>query len=351
MARPRHGSRPYRASSPRHATSYDDRNRFDSDSWRPGDRRPAPRHSRDDYRSTDSYRPQPPQGDFTFRFDKPAGISDYPSNNNYPPRRGGRRDGRGRGRGGRRWQPPPHPSERALISGATANLPEERLADEGGAKYRDVEELSDDDEADMDISSRSSASDTEGPSKKRARTTDNADSGDAAPKWSNPDPYTALPCPDETQRKKKDVVKLIRKARVEEAEAKPAATTEAEDFISFDLSDEEEDEEDVEIIPPPPSDPPPPQPPPPDAPTGPRAAAIDLTADRLPPPPDRSGPLGSRKRTANDEIKPPDYGQLKKVSMKPSKGSLVPAWLPKANEDPCPWATVNHSATTDMAFR
>ncbi|RFU76929.1 hypothetical protein TARUN_5304, partial [Trichoderma arundinaceum] len=67
---------------------------------------------------------------------------------------------------------------------------------------------------------------------------------------------------------------------------------------------------------------------------------------------DRSGPLGSRKRTADDEIiRPPDYGQMKKASMKPSKGALVPNWTPKSNEEPCPWATVDHSATTNMAFR
>lgn len=293
-----------------------------------------------------------PRGDFTFRVEKPAGISEFTGDSYRGAGRPGRRDGRprGRGNGKPRWQPPPHPSERALISGATSNLPEERVGDlDASNKYRDVEELSDDDELAMDISSSSEKSDTEGPSKKRARMDAGDVAADSAPKWSNPDPYTALPCPDESQRKKKDVVKLIRKARLEEA--KPATATEAEDFISF-LSDDEEESENSpdEAPPPPPKELPPP--PPPDAPTGPRTSnALPPGPSSLPPKPDRSGPLGSRKRTADDVIKPPDYEIQKKPSMKPAKGMLVASWMQKANEEPCPWATVDHSATSDMAFR
>ncbi|EWG38481.1 DNA polymerase sigma subunit [Fusarium verticillioides 7600] len=333
--------------------------RPEADSYRPGDRhdlppRPPPR---DNYGHSDSYRPRVPQGDFTFRVDKPAGMPDFPADYRGPserrgPRRDGGRGGRGRGRGGRKWQPPPHPSERALVSGATANMPEERLGEEGAAKYRDVDELSDDDELEMDISS---SSETEGPSKKRAKTGDDG-SGDAAPKWSNPDPYTALPCPDESTRKKRDMVKLIRKARVEDQSEKLAASTEAEDFISFDLTeDEESSEEEEEAPPPPPREPPPP--PPPNAPSGPRAETARLPEKPRAPANGtldtarRNDPLGSRKRTADDEIKPPDYGQLKKATTKPSKGALLPSWQPKTTEDPCPWDTVDHSATMNMPFR
>ncbi|EWY87872.1 DNA polymerase sigma subunit [Fusarium oxysporum NRRL 32931] len=333
--------------------------RPDTDSYRPGDRHDLPpRPPRDNYGQSDSYRPRVPQGDFTFRVDKPAGMPDFPTDYRGPsdrrgPRRdGGRGGGRGRGRGGRKWQPPPHPSERALVSGATANMPEERLGEEGAAKFRDVDELSDDDELEMDISS---SSETEGPSKKRAKTGDD-ESGDAAPKWSNPDPYTALPCPDESTRKKRDMVKLIRKARVEDQSEKLAASTEAEDFISFDLTeDEESSEEEEEAPPPPPREPPPP--PPPNAPSGPKAETVRLPEKPRAPANGtldtsrRNDPLGSRKRTADDEIKPPDYGQLKKATTKPSKGALLPSWQPKATEDPCPWDTVDHSATMNMPFR
>lgn len=275
-------------------------------------------------------------------------MPDLPPSGHPFDNRGPRRDRRGgpNRKPGRRWQPPPHPSERALISGATLNLPEERVDNgEGGAKFRDLDELSDDDELEMDISS---ASDSEEPSRKRVRTDGAAEEENAAPKWSNPDPYTALPCPDETTRKKRDVVKLIRKARVEAA-AKADAPAEAEDFLSFDLTEDEE-EEDEEEIPPPPSEAPPPLPP-----SGP-AAFIHKHPDATNktnglPLPDHSGPLGSRKRTADDEIKPPDYGQLKKVTMKPSKGSVTTIWLPKKNEEPCPWQTNDHSSTQNMAFR
>ncbi|CZS79723.1 unnamed protein product [Fusarium graminearum] len=368
--RPRRNSRPARNDNR-------DRPYQNSDSYRPGDRHdlpPRPPPPRDDFRNSggDSYRPNVPQGDFTFRMDKPAGMPEFPADYRGPPsdRRGPRRDGgrgRGRGRGGRRWQPPPHPSERALVSGATQNMPEERLGEDGIAKFRDVDQLSDDDELDMDISSSSEA---EGPSKKRARTTnddenDDDASGDAAPKWSNPDPYTALPCPDESTRKKKDMVKLIRKARLEDQTGKLAASTEAEDFISFDFTEDEdeeasdeEEEEQKDAPPPPPRGPPPtieqPPPPPPNAPSGPRAdidkarAPNDdiMEARRL-----ANDGLGSRKRTADDIIKPPDYGQLKKATTKPSKGSVLPTWQPKATEDPCPWDTVDHTATTSMGFR
>lgn len=234
------------------------------------------------------------------------------------------------------------------------------------AKFRDLDELSDDDELDMDISSRSSQSDTEEPSKKRLRTAVANESADATPKWSNPDPYTALPCPDETTRKKRDVVKLIRKARLEDNSSKLAASTEAEDFLSFDFSDHESAEEDVKAVgasrlpPPPPLSelPPPPPPPPPSDFSNNRNNNESLGGgvNSLPSKPavaqERSGPLGSRKRTADDEIiQPPNYGQFKKANMRPSKGVLVPNWTPKPNEESCPWATVDHSATTNMAFR
>ncbi|KAI6250144.1 Terminal nucleotidyltransferase 4B [Erysiphe necator] len=56
------------------------------------------------------------------------------------------------------------------------------------------------------------------------------------PRWSNPDPYTALPPPDESQKKKKDVVKLIRKARISSG-SKTKLETPTDDFISFDFEE------------------------------------------------------------------------------------------------------------------
>ncbi|KAK5995343.1 Poly(A) RNA polymerase protein 2 [Cladobotryum mycophilum] len=346
----------FRPSSPRFHPPPHERSYHNSDNYRPGgDRRPDSRSRsyHDDYRGNDSYRPRAPQGDFTFRVEKPAGIADFAHDNQSSGRRPARRNGRGGppGKPGKpRWQPPPIASERALISGLPTNLPDEHLHDGEGAKFRDLNELSDDDELEMDISSQS---ESEEPSKKRTRTAAVDESADLAPKWSNPDPYTALPCPDDSLRKKRDVVKLIRKARLEDA-GKPGDPTEAENFLSFDLSENEEDsDDDVVEVPKPPSELPPPLPPGPPPPSGPSSDRHRPSS--LPSKPevtrDQSGPLGSRKRTIDDEIKPPDYGQLKKVNMSAPRGLLVPEWETKRGEEPCPWATVDHSATTNLAFR
>ncbi|KAL9042202.1 MAG: hypothetical protein Q9214_003855, partial [Letrouitia sp. 1 TL-2023] len=57
----------------------------------------------------------------------------------------------------------------------------------------------------------------------------------SAPRWSNPDPYTSLPPVDEAQRKRKDVVKMIRKARI--VTGKDSLTESSvvanDDFVSF----------------------------------------------------------------------------------------------------------------------
>lgn len=190
--------------------------------------------------------------------------------------------------------------------------------DTDGAKYKPVDELSDDEEHDMDISE--SDSDAQRPAK-RAKTAD-AKAGDATPKWSNPDAYTALPPPDPSARKKTDVVQLIRKARVEAQETKDEPTPALDDFIS--LTDSEESEEEKR-----------------DDGRGPRRGPRD--DDR------RSDPLGSRKRTADDEIKPPPQGFTKKKSSKMAlNGTLASEWLPAPGQDPCPWATTDHSATPNM---
>lgn len=59
----------------------------------------------------------------------------------------------------------------------------------------------------------------------------------AKPKWSNPDPYTALPPPDTLGAPKRDIVQMIRKAKVEIG-PKPEETSavkENADFISLSL--------------------------------------------------------------------------------------------------------------------
>lgn len=64
-------------------------------------------------------------------------------------------------------------------------------------------------------------------------------------KWSNPDPYTVLPPIDDTQRKKRDVVKIIRKARVstEKAVIPQSQAAANDDFISFGFEEGDTDTE------------------------------------------------------------------------------------------------------------
>lgn len=57
-----------------------------------------------------------------------------------------------------------------------------------------------------------------------------------APKWSNPDPYTVLPPPEESTGVRRDVVKFIRKAKASETGTRTSIATN-DDFISFDLDD------------------------------------------------------------------------------------------------------------------
>lgn len=111
---------------------------------------------------------------------------------------------------------------------------------EGDAKFRNVEDMSDSDEEDMqmdsDMSDGDSVSDQDGidhhTSKKRR-----LEQAPPGPKWSNPDPYTALPPPDESLAKRKDVVKMIRKAKASGDPGQSNAGN-GEDFISFNFDED-----------------------------------------------------------------------------------------------------------------
>ena len=156
------------------------------------------------------------------------------------------------------------PSERPLLrhQDAGRNLNEQLLGmsmgQAGASKFMPAEDVSDSDEEQMDESDsdiaqsdKSNAAQVDGqeieeqvepPAKRRALNARSHNAQDVAsePKWSNPDPYTVLPPVDDNQRKRKDVVKLIRKAR-KEAEATTAERNQVaanDDFISFGADDE-----------------------------------------------------------------------------------------------------------------
>jgi non-canonical poly(A) RNA polymerase PAPD5/7 len=387
--------------------SYDQRSRSRYDSYAPGvspPRGPA----------TDSYRDRGPPNDFNFRYDAPPALDfqarprspprqranpqeisgSYRQNSNANNNRGATRGGY-RGRGGPRMA-----ADREFLKGNRAPTPElmPGMDDDQGntIKYVPIDDVSDSEEAEMDLSDDEGAE----PKQKQARTETKAADGDSVPKWSNPDPYTALPPPDESQRKKKDV-KLIRKARVtssSENTSKTEAVT--DDFISFDFGDDDRDGgsmvaqqpgNGVE-----------------GAPTGPRfshrdnahkqehqtgslnqlrenqqgqstnqigngsrqeqppavktqplndkltqqqapnrpAAVLDLT-----PNPD----LGNRKRTIRDEIKgplkaPPMIHPSTKGKRPPATGEILKAWKITHGLSSTPWLSIDHSDSANMGI-
>ncbi|KAE8349126.1 hypothetical protein BDV28DRAFT_160752 [Aspergillus coremiiformis] len=173
----------------------------------------------------------------------------------------------------------------------------------------------------MDVSS--DENDESRPRKKRvleSNTVASVPTPPPAPKWSNPDPYTVLPPPDESQSKKVDVVKLIRKARIA-ASAQPVKTdavADNEDFISFgDLVDEEERNHQ----------------PPQDAPVGPRSHLQG-----------RDSAVGNRKRTHDDELKGLSKKTGKPLNKFYADGSIIDEWRVRPSETGTPW--VNHMPST-----
>ncbi|KAI0183866.1 hypothetical protein EV127DRAFT_486713 [Xylaria flabelliformis] len=375
--------------------------------------RDDPRDSRD-YRDSrehrDDYDYRPPRGEFTFRQEAPGSIasyrpSQYPNHghrsaDNYAPRRDDSRRTRGGSRLDRPRRPGPYQrrekekaADRLLLSKRFDDQPELMLGDTAvRATYRDVDELSDSDEVDMDISDNgdSDSNAVDRPAKRTRTDSAGPASAQDVPKWSNPDPYTALPPPETTR--KKDVVQLIRKARVQAEAQKPAVSTEAADFISFDFSDDDNNDKvsghvndrvaetlqpdavnDAAKRPNAPAGLPaapttlPPKPPVSTMNQTPQqvenlqptqsqstlhakrgsksSAPVDLTP---------SASLGNRKRTIDDEIllpAQPPHAPLKKVNrMKPS-GSVVPIWRPVPGENPCPWAIEDHSGVSNFGTR
>ena len=107
-------------------------------------------------------------------------------------------------------------------------------------KFRNLDDLTDSEEEEM-----AQSDDEEKPchANKRMRL-DRADSSiaPAASKWSNPDPYTSLPPVGDVTAKRTDVVKLIRKARVETNRSLPKSKR-PNDFISFDAEEHDSSEE------------------------------------------------------------------------------------------------------------
>lgn len=217
----------------------------------------------------DNYRPggarNGNQSQFTFESSHPAPRFPPASDSNVPRGPSGSASSRRRGRGGasrgssradgrnntngyrRGGFKKAAPHERALLTHRDGGSPERALGvADGSNRFHNPDDISDDEEADMQVESADSADeDGDGDARepKAARTQTKRADGDSVPKWSNPDPYTALPPPDETTGKRTDFVKLIRKAKNQEAEkaAGHNSVVANDDFISFGDEDDSRD--------------------------------------------------------------------------------------------------------------
>lgn len=227
------------------------------------------------------------------------------------------------------------PDSRPLLRSRRDRTPELLDGIDNGAtgrKFLDLDDVSDSDEAEMDMSDEEEG--PEPPKKKRVTEKEVDTAVPEKPKWSNPDPYTALPPPDETvgQTKKVDFVKLIRKAKLAATEAKAPVTNSVaanDDFISFDTPDDAKSKS---------------LSPPPDAPTGPRHDRFDeygqaREVDRYR---DSDPALGNRKRTRDDEIKGPARVPTKVPGRMPpgmynNDGTVIKQWMPRPSDSGTPW--------------
>ncbi|KAJ5577886.1 topoisomerase family protein TRF4 [Penicillium hispanicum] len=215
----------------------------------------------------------------------------------------------------------PPTSERPLLRTKRDTTPELLTAADSkpAPKFAPLDAISDSEEAEMDLSEESD--EEERPRKRRALGLDGNTSpkpapAPPAPKWSNPDPYTVLPPPDETQHKKLDVVKLIRKARLADSTAKAQqqdAVVDNDDFISLGILDGAEEDEQID----------PARNAPENAPRGPKGMEVRESA--------------AAKRTRDDQPK----GFSTKLG-KPQRrfnpdASILHAWRAMANQDASPW--------------
>lgn len=221
-------------------------------------------------------------------------------------------------------------SERPLLRGMREPTPELLFPETGpkpAPKFASVNDLSDSEEAEMDFSDDESDAEAR-PRKKRVVALDgNAESAlpilagipaptaaplPPKPKWSNPDPYTALPPPDESQHKRLDVVKLIRKARLAAAQPKANdAVVDNVDFISLGgLGDDAGASENQALK---------------NAPKGPKGMEIKDSA------------AASRKRTRDDQPKPLTTKTGKPLRRFKMDGSILDNWMPLKDQNATPW--------------
>jgi non-canonical poly(A) RNA polymerase PAPD5/7 len=254
-------------------------------------------------------------------------------------------------------------------------------------RFRDLDDLSESESSvEMDIETPDGTIDEE-PALKRAKFDDdvNGEAADEKPKWSNPDPYFVLPPMENIGGKKRDVVQLIRKAKLDTTSTTGSSTNAISgnaDFVGFDFGDDDDDDDDDEgVI----DDGPP-------IPTGPRADGYrgpraDVVTARLgtvhaspisssvtnhvavpqypglpiPPPPPLASlpppPPGLPSRPVANDAPAPDKNRkgqrgLKRKHEEEETGGITSQWLASRSLSATPWLTpdIDHSSTEHMGF-
>lgn len=410
-----------------HHPEYPRRAQHDGDSWRPSDDHTQYHQNDFSFRPDDNAPRYPPERE---RDEAAAAYNTGRRDNRYQTKRGA-----GRGNYGQRIFTNRRPTaERPLLTARGSNIEEQMLGFEqhGVQRFLPAEDLSDsgedmeESEAEVEdpqiiatspnslppVTEQGDMDAAERPAKRRALPTQSNEAS-SAPKWSNPDPYTVLPPVDDAQRKRTDVVKLIRKARIaaEKEEGAQNEVSKNTDFISFGS----EDDRGPQKLSHPPGIL--------GAPTGPResnnhnhtdraqvamnaapgASSVSASVGNMGPPPgllsgsrpkpevgkgkypastntqnqipterlangsrtnkdhitvnkpsvNANGDLGSRKRTHNDEIKGqvPRPPPRKKGKGSQSNGSLSSDWIPYGDVDATPWLVDSTFKTENPGFR
>lgn len=111
---------------------------------------------------------------------------------------------------------------------------------DGQVRFNALVSSSDESEDDRPVEGPTSSSEEEGEIRRKRFKVDAPAPKPEAPKWSNPDPYSALPPTENIGAPKKDIVQVIRKAKNDVA-SKPDMTQGAAtnaDFISFTFDDD-----------------------------------------------------------------------------------------------------------------
>lgn len=235
------------------------------------------------------------------------------------------------------------------------------------ARFRAEGDLPDSDEAELDEDQDAGEVDEDGaPARKRTKTGGASEA--TVPKWSNPDPYTVLPPVTEgAALPKKDIVKVIRKAKVDTNHAAATKAANEGDFISFNFDAENGDDDMSEDEPPP------------GAPTGPRSfshlnhlhpdrqSTADLSTVEVgndawrqpppiardpngppPPPPGTIIPTDAEIRQAlGDNMQ---SNKRKRAPRERQDRDIVAEWEADGISDPIPWRT-DYSVTSSPAMK